>query len=87
MAWVLCVLGFVAPVWSQDAAQVAEDEKTLKAAGLPSDGPALLEYLRKRTIKEADGKQVESLIRDLGDEEFKVREKAYGQLMAITPRA
>ncbi|MBX9678798.1 MAG: PQQ-binding-like beta-propeller repeat protein [Gemmataceae bacterium] len=83
LALVVCVIGCVAPAWSQEPSQVKEDEKTLKAAGLPNDGPALLDYLRKRTIKEADGKQVESLIRDLGDEEFKVREKAYGQLMAI----
>src|SRR5262245_65070610 len=61
----------------------ADDLKTLKDIGLATDGPALLEYFRKRTYKEADPKRLETLIRDLGDEDFPVREKAYAELTQL----
>src|SRR5919108_1122216 len=57
----------------------ADDIKTLRDVGLSADGAALLEYFRKRTYREADPKRLETLIRDLGDEDFPVREKAYAE--------
>src|SRR5437660_7678512 len=61
----------------------AEDIKTLRDVGLSADGPALLEYFRKRTYREADPKRLDILIRDLGDEDFPVREKAYAELTQL----
>jgi HEAT repeat protein len=59
---------------------VAEDEKTLRDVGVGTDGPGALDYFRKRTLKEANPKQVEKLIRQLGDDEFTIREKAFTAL-------
>src|SRR5690349_9331852 len=49
---------------------VAEDEKTLRDVGVGTDGPAALDYFRKRTLKEVNPKQIESLVAQLGDEQF-----------------
>jgi len=65
----------------------ADDQKTLKAVGLGVDGPALLDYFRKRTFKEANPKEMETLIKQLGDNDFAVREKAFGGLITLGPSA
>ncbi len=65
----------------------AEDLQTLKTVGLAAEGPALLEYLRKRTFKEADPKKLDILIRALGEEYFPAREKAYQELLQLGPTA
>src|SRR5262245_1613499 len=61
--------------------EAALDEKILREAKLPVDGPALLKYFRDRTYKEADPKRLAELIRQLGDKDFQVREKAYQELL------
>ena len=61
----------------------AEDQKTLRDVGIPQDGPALLDYFRKRTLPKADEKQIEELIRQLGDDDFVTREEAYTSLAAL----
>ncbi|MFO0969559.1 MAG: HEAT repeat domain-containing protein [Gemmataceae bacterium] len=60
-----------------------EDRKMLREIGQGSDGPALLEYFRKRTYKEADPKAVTASVKDLADEDFEVREKAYARLLGL----
>src|SRR5687767_7926998 len=62
---------------------IARDEQTLRDARLGTDGPALLEFFRKRTAKDVDLTKVKALIRQLGDDSFEVREKASAQLMAL----
>src|SRR5262245_30122204 len=57
-------------------------EKTLKEAKLATDGSALLEFFRKRTISEADRAKLAKTVRLLGDESFDVREKASEDLIA-----
>jgi HEAT repeat protein len=57
------------------------DELTLKSAGLRSDGPALLEFLRQRTRDDAEPETLKSLIRDLGGPTAAVREKAVAKLV------
>src|SRR5947209_7755161 len=61
----------------------AEDVKLLQAAGVASDGPALLEFFRKKTPSEEQRPQIEELIQQLGSKNYKVREKATKQLMAL----
>src|SRR5262249_44687345 len=57
------------------------DEGTLKAAKLPSDGPALLDFLRSQVLTDADRKKIEQLVRQLGDDAFQMREKASAALV------
>ena len=64
-----------------------EDQKTLRDVGLAVDGPALLDYFRKRTFKEANPKEMAALIQQLGDLDFATREKAYAGLISLGPSA
>src|SRR5688572_20647153 len=50
-----------------------DDIKTLQALGLGTDGPALLDYFRKRTFKEANPDEVSAFIKQLGSEDFALR--------------
>ncbi len=61
----------------------AADEKILRDVKEGVDGPALLDYFRKRTYPEADPKRLEILVRQLGDADFRVREKAYHALIDL----
>ncbi|SRR5258708_18343385 len=72
---------------SQPAPDYAEDEKLLTAAGLPFDGPGLLEFFRKRTLGEAEVKRLSLLIPQLGDNDFGKRQKASDDLAAAGPPA
>lgn len=60
-----------------------EDRKMLREIGQGTDGPALLDYFRKRTYTEADPKAVGVYIKELADEDFEVREKAFKNLMGL----
>ncbi|HMF10688.1 MAG TPA: hypothetical protein VKE94_00230 [Gemmataceae bacterium] len=65
----------------QPGPAVAADEALLKAAGLTGDGPALLDFFRKRTVRSVDPEKLESLIRQLDDDSFEVREQASEELV------
>lgn len=56
------------------------DEKALKAAHLGTEGPALLDYLKKRTLDDAQVEKLKGLIKLLGDDDFQTREKATDEL-------
>ncbi|HMF14702.1 MAG TPA: hypothetical protein VKE94_20440, partial [Gemmataceae bacterium] len=58
------------------------DERTLKAVRLKTEGPALLEYLRKRRPAGGDVTQIKKLVEQLGDDSFEEREKASAALVA-----
>jgi hypothetical protein len=60
---------------------VATDEDLLKAAGLTSDGPAMLDFFRKRTVQRFDPEKIKSLIKQLDDDSFQVREQASEELV------
>lgn len=62
---------------------ISHDEKVLKEAGIGSDGPALLEFFRKRTLSEKDRARIALLISRLGDEDFDVREGASHDLIRL----
>jgi outer membrane protein assembly factor BamB len=71
------------PAANKEPDFTADDQKTLRAVGLALDGPALLDYFRKHTFKEADPKKVAELIKELANDEFAVREKAHTELLAL----
>src|SRR5262245_20279054 len=59
------------------------DERVLKAAQLKTDGPALLDVLRKRTVKDTDADKVRAAIKSLGNDDFNVREQATNDLVRL----
>jgi hypothetical protein len=65
----------------------AADEQRLREAKIGTDGPALLEFFRKRTITDAGLVNIQGLIRQLGDDAFETRQKASAELAALGPIA
>ncbi|MSQ94504.1 MAG: hypothetical protein EXR98_08100 [Gemmataceae bacterium] len=60
-----------------------DDLKTVREAGLKGDGPDLIEYFRQRTLKAPDPKAIAVLVKQLGDEDFDTREKAFTTLVGM----
>src|SRR5438067_51637 len=54
-------------------------------AGAGTGGPALLHFFRQRVLPEADKQRVRTLIKQLGDDSFRVREKASAALVSLGP--
>jgi HEAT repeat protein len=52
------------------------DEVVLRAAGVGADGPALLDYFRRRTLTPDDERKLRDWVRQLGSDEFAERERA-----------
>jgi hypothetical protein len=75
--------------WSAGAAPLSdsEDEKILRAANVPLDGPELLAYFRKRTLTEQQRLRLRELIPRLGHDSFRVRQQASLDLLALGPGA
>jgi hypothetical protein len=59
----------------------------LKAHGIASDAASLVAFFRQRTADVSDTTRIRALVRQLGDDQFKQREKASKQLIMIGPRA
>lgn len=79
-----CVL--VMPLLSTlaaDADPAAVDEETLRATGVPTDGPGLVAHFRKQARAAPTREQVFALVKRLGDDLFEVREKATASLIAL----
>src|SRR5262245_21453210 len=76
-----------APSRADKYAQAVRDEQVLREAGIDTDGPGLLAFFRKHTTTAADVANIEQLIKDLGDDSFRLRERATSRLMAIGDRA
>ncbi len=60
----------------------ADDDQLLRQAQVGTDGPSLLAYFRQRTVGDADRQRIEALIRQLGDPQYAVRERASAELVA-----
>ena len=75
------VRGADGDVKKDEPGTVATDEALLKAADLTGEGPALLDFLRKRTVQSVDPEKIKSLIHQLDDESFQVRERASAELV------
>jgi hypothetical protein len=69
------------------AGAAQDDERLLRGAGIPTDGPGLLDFFRSRTLDGADDARIKVLVRQLGDDAFAAREQASRKLVAIGPRA
>jgi hypothetical protein len=63
------------------------DEAKLREADVPTDGPGLLDYFRKRTQESANRSRLQALIAQLGDDDFQIREQASNQLVQLGVRA
>ncbi len=61
------------------------DEQLLKNAGIKSDGPDLIEFLRQRTLTDDARPNVQKLIRQLGSVSYHEREKAMHDLIVRGP--
>jgi hypothetical protein len=64
-------------------ADFAEDEILLKDAKIATDGPGLLEFIRKRIRTTAEIERMDVLVRRLGDREFQNRAQATTDLKNI----
>ena len=60
-----------------------DDLKIVGENGFKGDGPDLLEYFRKKTLKQPDPKEILALVKQLGNENFEVREKAFTILIGM----
>lgn len=69
------------------SAEVDADESALRAAGVPTDGPALAAYFKKRTAAIPDEARIKELVHQLGDDKYWTREEASQQLMMLGPIA
>jgi hypothetical protein len=65
----------------------ADDERALRAAKLSTEGPALVEFLRKRIPTEAEQLKIRDLIVQLGHRSFGVRQRATAELKRLGLRA
>src|SRR4051794_34267606 len=81
LALLLGVAGTSAP--AVDPPVAPTDEQALKAAGLKADGPALLDFFRKRAAGRAEEEQIAGLIKALGEKDATLRDKAVGQLVSL----
>jgi hypothetical protein len=73
------------PVARARASTPQEDEALLKEAKVPTDADTLVEFFRKRILPDNDAGKVKGLITRLGDDRFRIREKASADLIAMGP--
>jgi HEAT repeat protein len=59
------------------------DEQALQAAHLPAQGPAILEFFRKRSLVEAPRDELARLLQQLRAGEEKTHQKAFGDLVSL----
>src|SRR5438552_5613976 len=84
---VLLLPGLFSAVPAAGDGDAASDERVLREARVPTDGPGLLRFLRGRTADAADEARLKALVRQLGDDSFAKREQATAQLVAAGARA
>src|SRR5215472_17123685 len=70
-----------------DTDPVLADEMALKAVGLPTDGPGLVEFFRLRGQPEVPPEKVAALVKQLDTADLALREKACGELITVGPPA
>jgi HEAT repeat protein len=83
----LAAAPLAAPARAADNDPVLADEMALKAVGLPTDGPGLVEFFRLRGQADAAPEKIAALVKQLDTADLAVREKACGELIAVGPPA
>jgi HEAT repeat protein len=83
----LAAAALPAPAPAADNDPVLADEMALKAVGLPTDGPGLVEFFRLRGQAEVAPEKVAALVKRLDTADLAVRERACGELIAVGPPA
>jgi hypothetical protein len=80
----LCLVSFTLPGRGGDESENAgaAEEQILKEAKLPTDDANLVAALRQRVLPEANQKELENLLQELGSDRFVAREKAHAALLA-----
>ena len=70
------------------AEPTVSDEEALKLAGLSADdGPRLVEYLKQRTLSDADRGKITAIIKRFGADDFEDRLKATQEIELYGPAA
>src|SRR6266851_4196539 len=78
-------VALVSGLLSALACRVSADESAeaiCKSAGQKTDGAALLDYFKKRTVSEASKARLADLVAKLGDKSFRERDRASAELVA-----
>jgi HEAT repeat protein len=81
----LLPLWHAAGPWSSAEEYAEADARLLQEAGLQTDTPALVDFFRRRSLKDADRKVIEDLIQQLDSRTFKVRAHARDELILRGP--
>lgn len=87
LTWLTLLLLGLAAAAPSAAAPADDDEKLLREHRAPTDGPGLLDYLRRRFTTSVSDQVIRALIEQLGDDSFEKREEASRRLTALGPRA
>src|SRR5262245_35557560 len=77
----LFLLAVSAPALAADAEPTDPIEKLLKAADLPTDNDALLQFFKRGGRAPGAGPDIPALIKQLGDDDFDKREAASAALV------
>jgi outer membrane protein assembly factor BamB len=80
-----CLLTWLLVAGSRVGAEGADDQ-LLRNNRLPTDGPGLVEFFRQRAAGAGDVDRLKALIRQLGDDDFYVREDAARRLVSLGGR-
>ena len=67
--------------------RLTADVKLLQDAGVKTDSPGLLEFFRKQTVSDEQRHDIGKLIKQLGADDFEVREQATEKLKTLGPAA
>lgn len=63
------------------------DVKLLNDAGMQTDGGSLVSFFRRETLRDEQRREITELIRQLGNDDFNVREQASKKLIALKAAA
>src|SRR5216683_6755190 len=67
---------------AKEEPQESAEEQTLKGVKLPTDGPGLLNYFRKRSVDKVDPEELAKLVKQLGDKKAENRDQAFRDLVS-----
>src|SRR5437899_3363941 len=76
------VLGTAQPAASDADYRLQAAEKTLRDRNVATDGPALLEFFRRRTLSQTELDSLSTKIKQLGAASYKDRARAAADLVA-----